>query len=183
MRVEFWSYTARLWIEITCKPKITTWEQDVYPQTARVFPLGTISWQSSLNPHARNQRSVQPRCCYVRFFERFTKQHMVSVSQEILWNFCSIETVFLYIPHDIKAQNWWNIWHFRDKRLYVVVIQLVIQICCSFEMDVLELIQLLLHLSRHAKLYCLIQAMKRTIHRSMCSFRNTLILSQRRYMH
>lgn len=63
----FKSCTMRLWIEITCNPEITTWEHDVYPQTARVFPVGTISWRSSLNPHARNQRSVQSRCCYVRF--------------------------------------------------------------------------------------------------------------------
>lgn len=38
--------------------------------TAFILSVGTTSRQSSLNPRARNQRSVQSRCSYVRFFGR-----------------------------------------------------------------------------------------------------------------
>lgn len=89
--------TLRLWIEITCNSEITTREHDVYPQTARVFPLGTISWRSSLNPHARNQRSVQSRCCHVRFSERYN--NICSLFRKKYWvHFCSVETKSWIFP-------------------------------------------------------------------------------------
>lgn len=89
---------------------------------------------------------------------------MLSVSQEVLRNFCTAETNFLDIPHGSNAQSGhrtFNAFATGDR----IVLQLITQICRSFETDGLKLVQILVYPStRKIAVLCLIQVMKRTTH-------------------